>query len=102
MFCDYYNKEGQSTWHYDPCGRVPTCGRNYNFNGKLEGKHATIHKSYYLNIPKYVMANTIYRKPSNPREFVPEPVLTSLDWVTRVRLLNLTLRVCVNLDKSIC
>ncbi|XP_048123582.1 mucin-2-like [Alosa alosa] len=37
VFCDYYNREGQSSWHYDPCGKVPTCGRNYNFNVKLEG-----------------------------------------------------------------
>ncbi|XP_076153346.1 uncharacterized protein LOC143136511 [Alosa pseudoharengus] len=37
VFCDYYNREGQSSWHYDPCGKVPTCGRNYKFNGTLEG-----------------------------------------------------------------
>ncbi|XP_063074227.1 mucin-2-like [Engraulis encrasicolus] len=36
VFCDYYNKEGQCTWHYDPCGNVPTCGTDY-FKGKLEG-----------------------------------------------------------------
>ncbi|XP_076153344.1 mucin-2-like, partial [Alosa pseudoharengus] len=38
VFCDYYNREGEECiWHYDPCGKVPTCGRNYTFNGKLEG-----------------------------------------------------------------
>ncbi|KAL2102537.1 hypothetical protein ACEWY4_001705 [Coilia grayii] len=36
VFCDYYNKDGRCTWHYDPCGTAKTCGKNY-FKGKLEG-----------------------------------------------------------------
>ncbi|KAK9976134.1 hypothetical protein ABG768_021340 [Culter alburnus] len=37
VYCDYYNDVGQSTWHYDPCGQVKTCGTNKHFTGKLEG-----------------------------------------------------------------
>ncbi|XP_077090058.1 mucin 5e [Siphateles boraxobius] len=37
VYCDYYNDVGQSTWHYDPCGQVKTCGTNKRFTGKLEG-----------------------------------------------------------------
>ncbi|XP_067284502.1 mucin-2-like isoform X2 [Pseudorasbora parva] len=37
VYCDYYNDVGQSTWHYDPCGQVKTCGTNNRFTGKLEG-----------------------------------------------------------------
>ncbi|XP_063074228.1 mucin-5AC-like [Engraulis encrasicolus] len=36
VFCDYYNKEGRCTWHYDPCGKAKTCRNDY-FKGKLEG-----------------------------------------------------------------
>ncbi|KAG1953472.1 mucin-2 [Pimephales promelas] len=37
VYCDYYNDVGISTWHYDPCGQVKTCGTNKRFTGKLEG-----------------------------------------------------------------
>ncbi|XP_056132665.1 mucin-19-like [Lampris incognitus] len=37
VYCDYYNEKSQCSWHYEPCGHIPTCGRNNNFNGKLEG-----------------------------------------------------------------
>ncbi|XP_073804161.1 uncharacterized protein isoform X2 [Danio rerio] len=37
VYCDYYNEVGQSTWHYNPCGQVKTCGTNNRFTGKLEG-----------------------------------------------------------------
>ncbi|XP_051746853.1 mucin-2 [Ctenopharyngodon idella] len=37
VYCDYYNDVGQSTWHYNPCGQVKTCGTNKHFTGKLEG-----------------------------------------------------------------
>ncbi|XP_030630564.1 mucin-19 [Chanos chanos] len=37
VYCDYYNEEGQYSWHYEPCGQIKTCGNNNNFFGKLEG-----------------------------------------------------------------
>ncbi|KAK1790541.1 hypothetical protein P4O66_014428 [Electrophorus voltai] len=37
VYCDYYNEEGQYSWHYEPCGQIKTCGKNNAFTGKLEG-----------------------------------------------------------------
>ncbi|XP_036373536.1 mucin-19-like [Megalops cyprinoides] len=38
VYCDYYNKEHEYSWHYEPCGvSSPTCGKNNKFLGKLEG-----------------------------------------------------------------
>ncbi|XP_062866095.1 uncharacterized protein LOC134328769 [Trichomycterus rosablanca] len=38
VYCDYYNEEGQCSWHYEPCApRINTCGKNSSFTGKLEG-----------------------------------------------------------------
>ncbi|XP_029597950.1 mucin-19-like [Salmo trutta] len=37
VYCDYYNEQGHSSWHYDPCGQIKTCGKNNLFTGKLEG-----------------------------------------------------------------
>ncbi|XP_047430714.1 mucin-2-like [Mugil cephalus] len=35
VYCDYYNEQGQCSWHYEACGRTLTCG-NY-LSHKLEG-----------------------------------------------------------------
>ncbi|XP_030576613.1 mucin-19-like [Archocentrus centrarchus] len=35
VYCDYYNEKGQCSWHYEPCGRILTCGKE--FTHKLEG-----------------------------------------------------------------
>ncbi|KAI5617791.1 mucin-19-like [Silurus asotus] len=38
VYCDYYNEEGQCSWHYEACApQIKTCGKNNNFSGKLEG-----------------------------------------------------------------
>ncbi|XP_075328708.1 uncharacterized protein LOC142385910 [Odontesthes bonariensis] len=37
VYCDYYNERGQCSWHYEPCGSVPTCGKGNSLNHKLEG-----------------------------------------------------------------
>uniref|UniRef100_W5NGU0 VWF/SSPO/Zonadhesin-like cysteine-rich domain-containing protein n=1 Tax=Lepisosteus oculatus TaxID=7918 RepID=W5NGU0_LEPOC len=37
VYCDYYNVPGECSWHYEPCGRIATCGKNNKFTGKLEG-----------------------------------------------------------------
>ncbi|TRY58387.1 hypothetical protein DNTS_018479, partial [Danionella cerebrum] len=37
VYCDYFNEEGEFTWHYNPCGQIKTCGTNHRFTGKLEG-----------------------------------------------------------------
>ncbi|XP_060745226.1 mucin-2-like isoform X2 [Tachysurus vachellii] len=38
VYCDYYNKEGQSSWHYEACPQqIKTCGKDNKFSGKLEG-----------------------------------------------------------------
>ncbi|XP_045554593.1 mucin-2 [Salmo salar] len=37
VYCDYYNEQGHSSWHYDPCGQIKTCGKNNLFTGQLEG-----------------------------------------------------------------
>ncbi|XP_047659780.1 mucin-2-like [Tachysurus fulvidraco] len=38
VYCDYYNEEGQCSWHYEACPQhIKTCGKNNKFSGKLEG-----------------------------------------------------------------
>ncbi|KAK3544801.1 hypothetical protein QTP86_027560 [Hemibagrus guttatus] len=38
VYCDYYNEEGQYSWHYAACPQqISTCGKNNKFSGKLEG-----------------------------------------------------------------
>ncbi|KAM9705213.1 mucin-6-like, partial [Menidia menidia] len=37
VYCDYYNDQGQCSWHYDPCGSIRTCGKASSFTKKLEG-----------------------------------------------------------------
>ncbi|KAG7455762.1 hypothetical protein MATL_G00244420 [Megalops atlanticus] len=38
VYCDYYNKEHEYSWHYEACGvSSPTCGKSNKFLGKLEG-----------------------------------------------------------------
>uniref|UniRef100_UPI0037E9BC73 mucin-6-like n=1 Tax=Semicossyphus pulcher TaxID=241346 RepID=UPI0037E9BC73 len=36
VYCDYYNKQGQCSWHYEACGKMLTCGKG-NLTHKLEG-----------------------------------------------------------------
>lgn len=38
VYCDFYNKEAQCSWHYEACPeQIKTCGKNNKFFGKLEG-----------------------------------------------------------------
>ncbi|XP_065325581.1 mucin-19-like [Pelmatolapia mariae] len=37
IYCDYYNKPGQTIWHYEGCGKIQTCGKEHYFTNKLEG-----------------------------------------------------------------
>ncbi|XP_067437640.1 mucin-2-like [Thunnus thynnus] len=37
VYCDYYNEQGQCSWHYEACGEVQTCGKGHHFTHKLEG-----------------------------------------------------------------
>ncbi|XP_068163615.1 mucin-6 [Antennarius striatus] len=37
VYCDYYNEQGQCTWHYDACGEMLTCSERNYFPHKLEG-----------------------------------------------------------------
>lgn len=38
VYCDFYNKEAQCSWHYEACPeQIKTCGKNNKFSGKLEG-----------------------------------------------------------------
>ncbi|XP_071358816.1 mucin-2-like [Trachinotus anak] len=37
VYCDYYNEQGQCSWHYEPCGETLTCGKGNYFTHKLEG-----------------------------------------------------------------
>ncbi|KAM7366979.1 hypothetical protein PAMP_014909 [Pampus punctatissimus] len=36
VYCDFYNEQGQCSWHYEPCGEIQTCGRGHYFTDKLE------------------------------------------------------------------
>lgn len=52
MYCDYYNEQGQCSWHYEACGESLTCGNENYINHKLEGNgasqlHPTDAKSSY-------------------------------------------------------
>ncbi|XP_053170206.1 mucin-2-like [Scomber japonicus] len=37
VYCDYYNEQGQCSWHYEACGEIQTCSKGYHFTYKLEG-----------------------------------------------------------------
>uniref|UniRef100_A0A7N6AA61 Mucin-19-like n=1 Tax=Anabas testudineus TaxID=64144 RepID=A0A7N6AA61_ANATE len=37
VYCDYYNEQGQCTWHYEACGDILTCSKDNYFTHKLEG-----------------------------------------------------------------
>nr|XP_043877711.1 mucin-2-like isoform X2 [Solea senegalensis] len=37
VYCDYYNKQGQCSWHYEACGEMLTCSKVDYFTHKLEG-----------------------------------------------------------------
>ncbi|XP_070848713.1 mucin-6 [Chaetodon trifascialis] len=37
VYCDYYNEQGQCSWHYEACGEMLTCGKGNYFTHKLEG-----------------------------------------------------------------
>ncbi|XP_060745703.1 mucin-2-like [Tachysurus vachellii] len=50
VYCDYYNEEGQCSWHYEACPQhIKTCGKSNKFSGKLEGcyPHCPSEKPYY-------------------------------------------------------
>ncbi|XP_033987159.1 mucin-2-like [Trematomus bernacchii] len=37
VYCDYYNEQGQCSWHYEACGKMLTCGKDNYITHKLEG-----------------------------------------------------------------
>ncbi|XP_029318410.1 mucin-2 [Cottoperca gobio] len=37
VYCDYYNEQGQCSWHYEACGEMLTCGKDNYVTHKLEG-----------------------------------------------------------------
>ncbi|XP_042367602.1 mucin-19-like [Plectropomus leopardus] len=37
VYCDYYNEQGQCSWHYEACGEMLTCGKDNTVTHKLEG-----------------------------------------------------------------
>ncbi|KAK5849188.1 hypothetical protein PBY51_008848 [Eleginops maclovinus] len=37
VYCDYYNEQGQCSWHYEACGKMLTCGKDNYLTHKLEG-----------------------------------------------------------------
>ncbi|XP_071057865.1 mucin-2-like isoform X3 [Pseudochaenichthys georgianus] len=37
VYCDYYNEQGQFSWHYEACGKMLTCGKDNYITHKLEG-----------------------------------------------------------------
>lgn len=41
VYCDYYNEQGQCSWHYEACGELLTCGNENYVNHKLEGNSAS-------------------------------------------------------------
>ncbi|XP_060759510.1 mucin-19-like [Neoarius graeffei] len=50
VYCDYYNEEGQCSWHYEACPQqIRTCGKNNKYSGKLEGcyPHCPAEMPYY-------------------------------------------------------
>ncbi|KAI3366869.1 hypothetical protein L3Q82_009520 [Scortum barcoo] len=38
VYCDYYNEQGQCSWHYEACGKMQTCSKGNYLPHKLEGK----------------------------------------------------------------
>lgn len=48
MYCDYYNEQGQCSWHYEACGEFLTCGDDH-VSHKLEGNGAShLHPDVYV------------------------------------------------------
>lgn len=37
VYCDYYNEQGQCSWHYEACGEMLTCSEHNYVPHKLEG-----------------------------------------------------------------
>ncbi|XP_068443121.1 mucin-6 [Clinocottus analis] len=37
VYCDYYNEQGQCSWHYEACGEMLSCGKDNLITHKLEG-----------------------------------------------------------------
>ncbi|XP_056281300.1 mucin-2-like [Pseudoliparis swirei] len=37
VYCDYYNEQGQCSWHYEACGEMLSCGKDDYITHKLEG-----------------------------------------------------------------
>ncbi|XP_036978239.1 mucin-2 isoform X2 [Acanthopagrus latus] len=37
VYCDYYNEQGQCSWHYEACGKMLTCSEGNYLPHKLEG-----------------------------------------------------------------
>uniref|UniRef100_A0A8C3B0N0 Uncharacterized protein n=1 Tax=Cyclopterus lumpus TaxID=8103 RepID=A0A8C3B0N0_CYCLU len=37
VYCDYYNEQGQCSWHYEACGEMLSCGKDNYITHKLEG-----------------------------------------------------------------
>uniref|UniRef100_A0A7N8XZ23 Mucin-19-like n=1 Tax=Mastacembelus armatus TaxID=205130 RepID=A0A7N8XZ23_9TELE len=37
VYCDYYNDQGECSWHYEACGEMLTCGKENHLIPKLEG-----------------------------------------------------------------
>ncbi|XP_041636867.1 mucin-2-like isoform X2 [Cheilinus undulatus] len=48
VYCDYYNEQGQCSWHYEACGQMLICGRS-SLTHKLEGCYPRCSKAapYY-------------------------------------------------------
>ncbi|TNN55195.1 Mucin-19 [Liparis tanakae] len=36
VYCDYYNEQGQCSWHYEACGEMLSCGKDDYITHKLE------------------------------------------------------------------
>ncbi|KAG7215942.1 hypothetical protein INR49_031538, partial [Caranx melampygus] len=49
VYCDYYNEQGQCSWHYDPCGQMLTCGKSNHFTHKLEGRCELYGDPHYIS-----------------------------------------------------
>lgn len=58
VYCDYYNKQGHYSWHYEVCGEGLTCGNENYVHHKLEGNgssqlHPVDAKSSYKQVDGY-------------------------------------------------
>uniref|UniRef100_A0A671Y2K1 VWFD domain-containing protein n=1 Tax=Sparus aurata TaxID=8175 RepID=A0A671Y2K1_SPAAU len=49
VYCDYYNEQGQCSWHYEACGKMLTCSEGNYLPHKLEGcyPHCPMEAPYY-------------------------------------------------------